>query len=179
MTRIGTNYAQALYSLAAQEGLTHEIAQQLRALDAAFREEPGFVRLLSAPNIGKQERCRILDESFGGKAHPYVVNFLKLLTERGYIRYFGDCCKAFARQYHEDNGILPVRAVTAVALTEKQLSGLTEKLTALTGKKILLTNRVEPSCLGGVRLDFDGRQIDGTVKRRLESVGAMLRNTVL
>lgn len=179
MTQIGITYAQALYDLAAQEGLTGELLQQLQALNAGFAEAPQFLRLLSAPNISKQERCRVVDDSFRGKVHVYVLNFLKILTEKGYAHYFGDCCKAFEDQYNADNGILPVRAVTAVPMNPEQKARLTEKLQSITGKTVRLENRVDPACLGGVRLNYDGKQVDGTVKNRLDAIGNVLKNTVL
>ena len=40
----------------------------------------------------------IIDESFGGKVHVYVLNFLKLLTEKQCIRCFEDCCKVYQKQ---------------------------------------------------------------------------------
>ena len=62
---------------------------------------------------------------------------------------------------------------------ETKIERLTAKLEALTGKTVELHSRIDPSCLGGVRLDFDGRQIDGTVRRRLEDIRSILKNTVL
>ena len=179
MTGISVNYAQALYSLAKDEALETQILEQLRVLDTAFTQEPDYLRLLSAHNISKQERCDILDRCFGGKVHPYVLNFMKLLTEKGYSRHFGDCCKAYTTQYNEDNGILCVRAVSAVALTGEQMEKLTGKLESITSKKVQLKNRVDPSCLGGIRLDYDGKRLDGTVQHRLDEIGSILKSTVL
>ena len=179
MTQVGTTYAQALYSLAKEESLEAQMLQQMQTLRQAFLEEPAFLRLLSAHNLSKAERCNILDESFRGKVEPYLLNFLKILTERGYMRFFGDCCQAFEAQYNEDHGILPVKAVTAVALSREQEARLKEKLAKLTGKTISLVNRVDPEVLGGVRLDYDGKRVDGSVANRLETVRNMLKNTVL
>jgi len=179
MTQIANAYAQALYSLAKEENSTESILRELEVLQAAFDAEPNFTRLLSAPNISKQERCAVLDSSFRGKVSSYVLNFMKLLTDKGYIRHFSDCCCAYREQYNLDHDILPVRAVTAVALTEAQSKKLTDKLEKLTGKTVQLTNRVDPRCLGGVRLDYDGKRVDGTVANRLDSVRSLLKNTVL
>lgn len=179
MTQIGNAYAQALYTLAKEEGLTDTILNELKALEEGFSQEPGFVRLLATHSLSKQERCDILDNSFRDKIHPYLLNFIKILTEKGYVRYFSDCCKAYCRQYNEDNGILPVCAVTAVALNDGQIRKLTDKLAQITGKSIELTNRIDPKCLGGVRLDYDGKRVDGTVQSRLDAVRALLKNTVL
>ena len=179
MSQIATSYAQALYELAADEKLEEQILQQLTVLQEAFAQEPEFITLLRAPNLSKQERCDILDRSFRESIHIYLLNFLKILTEKGYMRHFDDCCKAYTRLYHEAHGILPVKVVTAVALTDVQAEKLTGKLNALTGKKVLLESRVDPSVMGGVRLDYDGKQVDATVQSRLDSIRNLLKNTVL
>ncbi len=176
MTQIGNTYAQGLYALAKDEGLSETVLQQLDMLKTAFAEEPDFCRLLSTPNLSKEERLAVLDNGFRGKVHPYVLNFLKILTERGYMGHFADCCRAYRAQYNQDNGILPVTAVTAVELSRSQRDKLLEKLEAITGKTVELINRIDPDCLGGVRLDYDGKRVDGTVRNRLDSLAALLKN---
>ena len=179
MTDVGSVYGSALYTLAREEDLSASVLEELTALEQSFRQEPGFLKLLSSPALSKDERCKILDDSFRGKLQPYVLNFMKILTEKGYLRHFSDCCKAYREQYNQDNGILPVVAVTAVSLSGEQAARLSDKLARVTGKKIDLANRVDPSCLGGVRLEFDGKQLDDTVAYRLSAIGNVLKSTVL
>ena len=179
MTEVGNIYGESLYTLAKDEGLSDVIAQQLEALQQSIRQEPDFIRLLSSPNLTKAERCQIVDDSFRDRVHAYVLNFLKILTEKGYMRHFCDCCDAYFIHYHEDNGILPVTAVTAVALTAAQTEKLKQKLNQITGKQISLRNRIDPAVLGGVRLDYDGQRLDDTVSHRLDAVRDLLNKTVL
>ena len=70
-------------------------------------------------------------------------------------------------------------AVTAAPLSDELRRKLESKLSAVSGKTIDLTCRVDPGILGGVRLDWDGKQLDGTVRRRLDDIRDILRNTVL
>ena len=179
MTRVGSVYAQALYDLAKEEGLGKKILEEMKVLGEAFDQNPDYLRLLSTPNLSKDERISILDESFRGRVEPYVLNFLKILTEKGYVRRFSDCCDAYRELYNEDNGILPVKAVTAVPMTEAQKAKLTEKLVKITGKTIELNNVIDEKCLGGVRLDYDGKRVDDTVQHRLDAVRSLLKNTML
>ena len=179
MIGIGSVYGEALYTLAREEGLSETILQQLKVLDSCFQDQPEFIRLLGAPNLPKAERCQILDDSFRGQVNPFVLNFLKILTEKGYIRHFSDCVKAYREFYNRDNGILPVTAVTAVPMTEKQTAALTEKLQQITGKRIALAAKLDPNVLGGIRLDYDGKRVDDTVAHRMDAVRNMLKNTVL
>ena len=179
MTEVGSVYGGALFDLAADEGMTREILGQLQALSESFSQEPAFLKLLSAHSLPKKERCKIIDEGFAGKLHPYVVNFMKILTEKGYARHFSHCCDAYRVRYNQANNILPVTAVTAVALNETQSLRLQAKLQEQTGKTIELINRVDPDVLGGVRLDFDGKCVDDTLTHRLDSIRNMLNHTVL
>ncbi|MBR5471952.1 MAG: ATP synthase F1 subunit delta [Oscillibacter sp.] len=179
MTEVASTYGQALYDLAKDEGLTEEILGQVTALKGSFDAEPAFVQLLCTPSISKQERCQVLDDSLRAQVHPYVLNFLKILTEKGYMRHFSGCCQLFRQQYNQDNGILPVTAVTKLPLSDELRRKLTEKLSSVTGKTIELECRVDPECLGGVRLDLGGMQVDGTVRHRLDEIRTILKNTVL
>lgn len=179
MTQVGSVYGQALYDLALSEKLAEPILNELDVLLQGFEAEPDFIRLLSTPTLTKQQRCQILDDSFRGTVQPYVLNFLKILTEKGYIRHFSDCCTAYRDSYNRDNGILPVTVVTAIALSPEQSLRLREKLASITGKNVQLHSRIDPSCIGGVRLDYNGKRLDDTVSHRLEAVAKMLKSTVL
>lgn len=179
MTGAGTVYAQALYDLAREEQCEEQIRAQLAILQQSIEQAPDFLKLLSAPNLSKEERCGILDASFRDKVHPYILNCMKLLTEKGYIRHFPDCCRSYKCIYNQDHGILEVTAVSAKPLSQDQGDRLKRKLEQVTGKKIELICRVDPQCLGGIRLDYDGKRVDGTVQNRLDTIRSLLKNTVL
>ena len=179
MTQVGSVYGEALYELACGENQQDEILEQLKALNESFRLTPEFIKLLGSHAISKQERCQVLDDSFRGKINQYLLNFLKILTEKGYMRHLGDCCDAFTGHFDQDNGNLRVTAVTAVALSEAQSARITEKLNRITGKHIILQNRIDPAVLGGVRLDYDGQRLDDTVSHHLDAVRELLSKTVL
>lgn len=179
MTHVASVYARALYDLAKEEGLCDAMLGQLETLKDAFLDNPDFVKLLSTPNLTKEERCRIVDDCFADMAQLYVLNFIKLLTEKGYIRHFADCCRAFHELYNDDKGIMPVNVVSAVPLTPAQSDRLAAKLAGITGKTIELSCVVDPACIGGLRLDYDGKRVDDTVRHRLDAVHSLLKNTVL
>ncbi len=178
MTQVGTVYGQALYELCCSEGCEESVLQELAVLDESFSKTPEFLRLLASPNLTKPERCTIVDDSFRGRVHPYVLNFLKILTEKGYSRHFSSCFREYQARYDEDHGILPVTAVSAVALSYEQQERLTEKLQKRTGKTVRLTVQLDEKCLGGLRLEYAGQQLDGTLEHRLRSLKDHLNTEV-
>ena len=179
MTEVGTVYGQALYSLAREESLDDAILQQLQLAQACFDAEPDYLRLLGSVSLSKEDRCRLLDESLGAAVHPYLLNFLKILVEQGKIRHFSHCFTAYQQEYYRDHNILPVTAVTAIALSQPQVLRLKEKLSTITGKDTLLSNQVDPALLGGVRLDYDGKQLEDSIAQRMHNIRQLLKNTVL
>lgn len=179
MTGAGAVYGQALYDLAKEEGLEQEIYHQLMILDSVFATEPEYLRLLSASNLPCEQRLQLVEECFGGKVQPYLNNFLKILTQRGHICSFPECVKQYREQYNIAHNILPVKVVTAVALSDAQKEKLKKKLCSITGKMAQVTNRVDPAVMGGVRLEYDGTQVDDTVANRMDSIRKLLNNTVL
>ena len=177
MSRNADIYAKSLYSLAVEEGLSADILQQMQTVRDVFAAEPDFVTLLAAANITKEERTGMLDVCLRGKVQPYLLNFLKILTENGLIRSFDACCKAYEALYNEDNGIVIVSVVSAKPLDEEQKRRLKEKLDQRTGKNVVLRCVVDSACLGGIRIDYNDQRIDGTVANRLSAVSELLKST--
>ena len=179
MTQTAQTYGESLYELARDEQLGEEILSQLQKVVAILQENPQYVSLLSLPSVPKKERCDVLDESFRGQIHPYLLNFMKILTENRTISQLPGCEEAYRRRYNEDNGILEVTAVTAFPLKEALQERLQKRLAEQTGKTILLRTRIEPDTLAGLRLEMPGKHLDGTARSRLNDLQAALRNMVL
>ena len=167
MTELAKRYGGSLYDLAAEENLTDQLLQELQTAVASIEAEPQYMRLLATPSLPKKERCALLDKAFEG-GHPYLVNFLKLLCEEDLIAELPGCLRAYRDRYNIDHDILEVTAVSAVALTAQSREKLLAKLQTMTGKNIVLTETVDPTVLGGLRLDMGGKRLDGTVQRHLE-----------
>ena len=178
MTETAKMYGGSLYDLAAEEGLETRILGELDEVQKLLKQNPDYLRLLSTPSIPKKERCALLDKAFEG-AHPYLVNFLKLLCGEDLLGELPGCLRAYQDRYNVDHNILEVTAVSAIALTAPSREKLLAKLQKMTGKNIVLTETVDPAVLGGLRLDMDGTRLDGTVQRHLERLRTEIDGAVL
>ena len=99
-----------------------------------------------------------------------MLNFLKILCEKGTLRELSGCARAYRIRYNAAHGILEATAITAIAMTAAQTEQLRQKLETITGKKIDLATKIDPSVLGGIRLDIEGTELDGTVQNRLATL---------
>lgn len=167
MTGLAREYGEGLYELAREEDLLDRIHRELNEIDALLGEQPQFIRLLSSRAVERSARLAIVDKTFGGQAHPYVVNFMKLLVQKEHFDSFRLCRQWYHQRYNEDNQILEAYVTSAVALTDDERAALKKRLSAISGKNIDLIASVDPALIGGVRVEMGGRRYDNTIQDRL------------
>ena len=170
MTQLAREYGDGLYLLAEEENISREVLEQLMSLKSLFREQPDFVKLLGNMSLSKDERVKILDNVLRGQIHPYLLNFLKILCERCALNEYDGCLAAFKTLYNQAHGIVEAQVTTAVALDDEQRVRMAEKLSQMTGKKVVLNEKVDASLVGGVLVEMNGQRYDNTLKNRLKSI---------
>ena len=179
MTQIAKLYGGSLYDLAAEEQLADTVAEQMKEIRDIFRENPDYVKLLSEPSIPKEERTKLIEEAFGAQAERYLVNFIKLLCERGLLGEYAGCCQEFTRRYNLDYGIAEAVVTSAVALSKSQMEALRDKLEKISGKKVSLTQKTDASVVAGLRVELEGKLLDGTVQSRLSGISKKLNEIIV
>ena len=170
MTELAREYGDGLYALTEEENISEEVLGQLLSLKALFREQPDFIRLLGNMSLSKEERVKIIDSVLRGQVHPYLLNFLKILCERGALNEYEGCLAAFKTLYNQAHGIVEATVTTAVALDDEQRARMAEKLSRMTGKTVVLNEKIDASLVGGVLLEMNGQRYDNTLKTRLKSI---------
>ena len=179
MTQTARLYGSSLYDLAAEEHLSGTILGQIKEIREIFKENPDYLKLLSEPSISKAERIGLIEEAFGTQAERYVVNFIKLLCERGLLGDFAGCCEAFIQRYNADNGIAEAVVTSAVPLSDMQLSALRKKLESISGKNVDLTQKTDAAVIAGLRVELEGKLLDGTVHGRLSGISRKLDEMIV
>lgn len=170
MTELAREYGDGLYALTEEESISTEVLEQLLSLKELFRQQPDFIRLLGNMSLSKEERVKIIDSVLRGQVHPYLLNFLKILCERGALAEYEGCLAAFKTLYNQAHGIVEATVTTAVALDDEQRARMAEKLSTMTGKTVVLNEKVDASLVGGVLVEMNGQRYDNTLKNRLKSI---------
>lgn len=170
MTELSREYGEGLYDLACEEGIAADILTQLQTLVRVFRQEPDFLRLLGNMALSKEERVQIIDQTLRGQVHGYLLNFLKILCERGILAELRGCEEAYRARYNADNGVIGATVTTAEPMDDKQRAELVERLCRMTGKQVELAEKVDPAVIGGVLLEMSGQRYDNTLRHRLKDI---------
>ena len=135
MTTISREYAEALFELAVQAGVTKETSEGLETVVSALLQTPEYRALLASPAISKDERIAALNDAFRGKIPEVLRAILRMM-----------------------------------ALKESEMVALRAKLEKKLGRTVTLQCRVSPELIGGVRVEVDGRVIDGSIRNKLDEI---------
>lgn len=171
-------YGRALYELAAEDGRDAPIGDDLETVRNLLAENPSYAALMDTPAVPAAEKLELLRTAFAG-GDPLVLNFLSILCEKRSMHCLSDCAAAYRKCYDEAHGLLRATAVTAVPLREDQASALEKKLAAISGKTVVLENRVDPAIISGVVLRCGSIQLDDSIKNRLDTLRRSLRETIV
>lgn len=171
-------YGRALFMLSEEENITEEIGHQIKEILEVLKNNPEYCNVLDTPAIASEEKPKLIDKAFAG-THEYILNFIKILCSRRAISQFEECVKVFSQAYDESRNIMRATAVTAMPMSEKQIKALSEKLEKITGKTVEVSNVIDPDLIGGVTLRYEGKQLDGSIKSRLDELKKMLSETIV
>lgn len=168
-------YAKSLLLLAVERKELDAVSRDMILMDNTIKASRDLVLFLRSPIISKSQKLKALQELFGDKVSSTTNAFIEIIVRKGRESEIVDMVSAFRKLYNEHSGIVEVEITTAGELSAEQKGKLSTSLESRTGKKVILSERVDPSVRGGIRARIEDTVIDGTIQYKLEQ----LRNTLL
>ena len=175
---IANRYAEALFQLSEEENITKEIYNELHDVVEVIKNNKELDNVLKSPLVAKNEKTQLIEALFNNKINNDLKNFLKILVEKGRISSLKSIELTFKELLNDKHNIIEVTVISAIALTEKQVKELEEKLSKKYNKNVTLENEVDQSILGGVLVRLGNTQIDGSVKTRLNNIKDQLTQVI-
>jgi F-type H+-transporting ATPase subunit delta len=164
-------YAEAMHDLAQQENAAAGFRASLEDLAAGFG--PATVRALRDPSVPMRQRIAALEAATAG--HPRAIgSLLRLLAERDRIALLPAIAREFGAIVDRRAGIAPARITTAVPLEDDARRTFVERLERASGRKLKATFTVDPSLIGGAKVQVGDHLVDSTVRAKLDALRARL-----
>jgi len=143
--------------------------EELKNARDVFRKVPEFQEFLENPAINYIEKCRTIDNTLVEGFSQEIRDFLKLLLKKERIGIFNSIVEYARIKYSHGERTAAVLYTTYVMSTgflEKFKKALEDKLHV--GLQLYID--LAPDMLGGVRVVFGNKILDGSVKKRFEDL---------
>lgn len=162
-------YAVALFEMARDANRDSSIYQNACDFSGVLERSSDLKIALSHPNIQKADRKKIMSEVLASSGYDHLFcNFLKVLADRSKIALFPKILAEYEALRDKASGRIRAQVYVAQNISAAQKQTLKTKIEGQLGHEVVLQERIEPSIIGGFRLEINGRVYDNSIRRHLE-----------
>ena len=97
-------------------------------------------------------------------------SFLGLLARNRRLFALGQIVRSFTQLSTNHRGETTVEVVSAMPLSDTQLSDIALQLQEVAGSKVIVRGQVDGSILGGIIVKIGSRMIDNSLRNKLERI---------
>lgn len=171
---LAKKYGRAIYEIAAQQNSLKKTEEDLVLIADAIRKNQNLKDFLNHPLLARDVKKDTLTKLFADKVQPVVMQFCYVVMDRDRFEVFPMMVDYYVTMSHQGMGVEEAVVTSALPLSKSQAETLKEKLAAITGKKILLKQKVDAALIGGFTVQVGDRLIDGSVARSLQTLKAKM-----
>lgn len=107
-------------------------------------------------------------ETAQNKEHEVIEQFVKILVKQNDTYLANKIMDEFVAYFNKQQGIIPVMVESARELDESQLEDVKKQLASqMPDKTFEITTQVNPDLIGGIKIRFDDRVFDASVRQKL------------
>jgi len=168
---VARRYAKALFELAVEQNAVEKITAEVKSVADTIASSPELAAALASPTVPVPSRKAIMSQIADKLGvSPIVKNAILLITDHNRANALPRIANALSELADEKAGKLRAEVTSAAPLSEPQYSKLTATLEKITGRKISLLKKTDPTLIGGVVTRIGDKVYDGSVKSRLEEI---------
>lgn len=173
---VAGRYALALYELARDEGQVDDVAKNLDAFDALYRESADLRRLVKSPAFSADEQTAgvgaLLDRAgISGLA----ANFIKLSAANRRLFALPDMIRAYREKVREAKGIVRAEVRVAEKPSDAVIEDIKASLRDVAKSEVDIDLHIDPSLIGGIVVKMGSRMVDASLRTKLNSIRLAMR----
>ncbi|XP_013199644.2 ATP synthase subunit O, mitochondrial [Amyelois transitella] len=173
-------YVTALYSAGHQINQLEDIEKHLRVLQKEL-VKPKIVDFVETSMISAANKAKLLEEIGKQAGMPAAaINFLSVVAENGRLKKLRRMITMFLAVMvaHRNEALCEV--ITAKPLDDSARKSLMDALKKFVkqGKNITLTEKVDPSIIGGMIVGVEDKHIDMSIARKIQMYTDILKQSV-
>jgi F-type H+-transporting ATPase subunit delta len=167
-------YAEAAFRLADARNALGKWSEMLTEL-ALVAQDERVRAAIADPKRSDAQVAGIFISILSGKLNAQGENFVRVLAQNGRLELLPLIQQQFEALKNEREGVIEAEVQSAFELTEAQLADLVQRLEKKTGRKVRTQVRIDKDLIGGVRVGFGDKVIDGSARAQLAALETALK----
>ncbi len=168
--QLGSVYAKALLGVGEKSGNTDQLLDELSAVAEAVSNQPSLNSTLQSPQVGAEEKLKLVGKIFEGKVSGPLMNFLKVLVGKDRFDCVAAISAAAKKLNDEKGGEIQATVTTAEQIDDSARDEIAKQLSQKLGKKVKLDSIIDASVVGGVVVRIGDTVYDNSVVGQLQQV---------
>lgn len=167
---VARRYAGALFDVARKLGAEERVGQQLTAFAGLVDGHADLKRAIETPGIpvtAKKALVNALADA-SGDVSPELKRTLLMLAERDRLTILPELVSSYSDRLMGEKKVMPADVTTAVPMSDETRAALAAALSKVSGGQVTITEKVDPSIVGGMIARVGSVVYDGSVVRQLD-----------
>lgn len=162
-------YGDGLFDLALEKQEVDGFFEEVKVLQTVLRENSELSKLMSHPQVSRDEKVQMIKDIFEGKIREELTGFFILVVEKGRFGEIQSILDYFTDLVYEHKKIGKARVVSAVPLSDVQKEAVRERLLATTAyEQMEITYQVDAALIGGMIIRIKDRVADNSIRTRID-----------
>lgn len=173
---VASRYAKSLIELAKEQNVLEAVYQDMILFKDTADKNRGLMLALKSPIVRHEKKSGILKALFEGRVNAVSYAIFKIITKKNRESILDEIANEFIKAYNLNQGIQKATVVTTTPLTDELRQQFTQIVKEKTGKTVQLAEKINPALIGGYILTIEDRQIDASLRSRLNELKLQLTN---
>ncbi len=175
--QVAGTYGDALFETAVEEKHIDELYEEVLALKEILKDNPDLSRLLNHPKLTKEEKLKLMEDVFEGRASKELTGFLHIVITNDRYSEIDAILDYFIESVKEYKSIGVAFVSTPTELSESQKRAVEDKLLSTSGYSSMeMHYSIDESLIGGMVIRLGDRVVDSSIRSKLEALRKSLLN---
>ncbi len=170
---IARPYAEAVYSLAKEEGDVAAWSEELANL-SIISQDDAMVAMIKNPKYSADNIVSVFTDVMGNNLTTKGKNLLVTMARNKRLAALSDVAEVFETLRAKDEKRVRATVISAQTVTDEQKKILSAALNAKFDAEVEITYEEDSSLIGGIKIKVDDWAIDGSAITQLKKLGAAI-----
>ena len=167
--QIARVYATAFMNVAAKTQAPSALVEEVGSVVSDVLDRfPRLEETLRSALVSSEDKEKILDRVFSGRASGNVLNFIKVLARHDRLVLLRPIARLLKKLDAKRRGEIQVELRVAAPISDELRTDITNRVRKAFGGEPVLDTQIDPSLIAGFVVRIGDRVYDGSINSRLE-----------